>query len=178
MQDKKGIEAEPDSLVQEQIAGGGVTCCCRRAINEGILCCDGACDFDTDGDNGSPRVEGIGKYQSELGRRALRFNKGKPQLSYLMDFPKAIEGIAKVMEFGATKYPRNNWKKGSPVNEVVDSMLRHLSKARNGQKFDAETSIDHLFHVLVNAMFLAEFHGDLKGFKPRDPARTDTEFTD
>lgn len=87
---------------------------------------------------------------------AKRDNEGKPQLSYMLDFPVAVEGLSKVMEFGAQKYERNNWKKGQTSAKVTDSLLRHLSAWQNGQELDLESGENHLYHVVANALMLAE----------------------
>lgn len=92
--------------------------------------------------------------------RAARFNTGKPQLSYILDAPNAIVGLASVFEFGAEKYSRDNWKKGLERNEVIDSLLRHLTKSQAGEVLDDETGKDHLYHVLWNALVLAEQYGE------------------
>lgn len=93
---------------------------------------------------------------------ALRYNKGKSELSYMMDFPHAMDGLCRVMMAGTIKYDRDNWKKGLSLDSSCDSMLRHLMARKNGQVFDSETGLDHLFHVVVNAMMIAESHGIVK----------------
>lgn len=88
---------------------------------------------------------------------ADRFNASKPQLSYLLDFPDAIEGLVKVCEFGASKYTRDNWKKGLPYKGVIDSLLRHLTKFQNGEELDSDSGFPHIDHVVWNALALAEY---------------------
>ena len=89
--------------------------------------------------------------------QAMRFNKDKPQLSFMLDFPHAMAGVVRVLEFGAEKYERNNWQKGLPYLEVIDSMLRHLQEFRNSVELDPESELPHIDHVLCNALFLSEF---------------------
>ena len=92
--------------------------------------------------------------------KADRFNAGKPQLSYMLDAPNAMEGLARVFAEGAKKYDRDNWKKGLDRLELVDCLLRHLQKAQRGLVLDDETGQDHLYHVLWNALVLAEQYGE------------------
>lgn len=88
--------------------------------------------------------------------KAMRFNTNKPQLSFLLDTPKANKGVCAAFSMGAKKYARGNWKKGLDRNEITDSLLRHLQKSANGEVLDDESEIDHLYHVAWNALVLAE----------------------
>lgn len=88
---------------------------------------------------------------------AARFNANKPQLSYILDFPHGNEQLARVMEFGAKKYARDNWKKGQSKQTVLDSLLRHLTAYANGEEKDKDSGLSHTGHILANAYFLAEY---------------------
>lgn len=84
--------------------------------------------------------------------QADRYNKGKPKYSFL-DL-NSFEDCVKVLEFGAEKYSRDNWKKGFPVFEILDSMLRHISAIQRGEFIDPESGLPHHGHISCNAMFL------------------------
>jgi hypothetical protein len=58
----------------------------------------------------------------------------------------AIEALAKLYEAGATKYGRDNWKLGMPLNCYLDSMLRHALKLA-----EARVDEDHAAAVMWNA---------------------------
>ena len=90
---------------------------------------------------------------------ALRYNSGKPKLS-MIDFD-AMEPMVRVLEYGARKYTvgavsgRDNWKKGLPVTEILDSALRHIAAILRGEDTDPESGMPHVGHLQCNAMFLA-----------------------
>lgn len=84
--------------------------------------------------------------------QADRFNEGKPEYSYI-DL-SCLEPCARVLEFGARKYSRNNWKKGMPLNKIVDSMLRHIAALQRGEWIDPESGLPHIGHIQCNALFM------------------------
>lgn len=115
-----------------------------------------------------PRIvskEELRRMTEEVKELAMRFNQGKPQLSYILSAGYAIEGAAAVMENGAKKYARDNWKKSFPKEQLIDSMVRHLTKFMNGEELDDESGLPHVDHVLCNALFLAYHYN---GRKPQE----------
>ena len=90
-------------------------------------------------------------------KKADRFNAGKTQFSYMLNADVAMKGMCDVFTFGAEKYSRGNWKSGFPENEIMDSMLRHLTAYANGEVLDPESGLPHIDHVTCNAVFLATF---------------------
>jgi hypothetical protein len=63
----------------------------------------------------------------------------------------AIERVAHIFEKGAKKYAEENWRKGIPLRRYLDSALRHLSKAAQGQRDE-----DHFAMAAWNVMCLLE----------------------
>lgn len=84
--------------------------------------------------------------------QALRYNQGKLSWS-MVDFD-SLEGLVRVLEYGAKKYSKNNWKKGMPVTQVTESLMRHLFAFLNGENIDPESGCRHISHVMCNTMFL------------------------
>lgn len=87
--------------------------------------------------------------------QALRYNKDKVQLSLIPQV--ALVELAKVLQVGATKYERDNWRKGLPYTSVLDSIQRHLTMFAAGQNNDEETGLSHIAHVMCNCAFLLEY---------------------
>lgn len=87
--------------------------------------------------------------------QAMRFNNGKLQWT-LMDFP-SFEPMIKVLMYGAHKYARDNWKKGSSKTEILDSLLRHVAELTQGNLMDDESKLEHIGHLMCNAMFYSYF---------------------
>jgi hypothetical protein len=85
--------------------------------------------------------------------QALRYNTNKPQWS-LVDF-ESLTPMVRVLEFGATKYTPNNWRKGIPVTKLCESLLRHVFELLDGKDIDEESKINIVGHIQCNAMFLA-----------------------
>ena len=82
-----------------------------------------------------------------------RFNKGKLQL-HLVPL-EIIVGMAKVLMYGASKYDKDNWKRGMSWSTCFDCAQRHLFKwwyCR--EEYDDESGCHHLAHVACNIAFL------------------------
>ena len=87
--------------------------------------------------------------------QALRFNDGKPELSYVTDMKRGLEMLAVVMQQGAIKYEPGNWLKGGkPDREYLDSALRHMLAFQGGEEYDADTGCHHLAQAAWNMLAL------------------------
>ena len=78
--------------------------------------------------------------------------------------PEAIRAIARVREYGATKYASDdNWKK-VPVQYYKDALYRHLlAYLDDPTATDAESGLPHIDHLLTNAAFLSALKEQGKG---------------
>jgi hypothetical protein len=88
--------------------------------------------------------------------RALRHNTGKPPLYYLLTFPEAMRGVARVSAYGEAKYARFNYLKGAPASESISCLMRHLLAWYNGEDVDPESGLNHLDAVSWNALRLTD----------------------
>ena len=63
--------------------------------------------------------------------------------------------MVRVLEFGANKYDKDNWKKGFDKDKLCESLLRHVFAILDGEMIDDESGLPHTGHILCNAMFLS-----------------------
>ena len=66
---------------------------------------------------------------------------------------ESLEEVVKILEFGAGKYGRENWKKVE-VERYEKALLRHITAYWSGQKNDPETNLSHLSHAICNCLFI------------------------
>lgn len=91
----------------------------------------------------------------------IKHDTGKPPLSWV---PRSLkESVAQVLEFGATKYGRDNWRKGMEWSRILDAALRHMEKWNSGEDLDHETGLSHLAHAATNLAFLIEYQQEELG---------------
>lgn len=92
--------------------------------------------------------------------KALRYNTNKPQLRYILHYPRTIELVSRILEGGAAKYEEMNWKKGGNTDEsYIDAAMRHLVAFVNGGTFNEDYGTHHLGHCIWNLMTMFELNG-------------------
>ena len=77
----------------------------------------------------------------------------------LIDYP-FVEGIGRILTFGAKKYKAWNWTKAGDkedIERIKGAMMRHALSYMNGDKIDDETGESHLYHMGCCMMFLDYF---------------------
>ncbi len=82
----------------------------------------------------------------------VKFDAEKPRMD-LLD-PYAIEQLALVLTYGATKYSDHNWRRGISKTRLIAAALRHLFAYLRGEDRDAETNLSHAAHCMACLMFL------------------------
>lgn len=83
---------------------------------------------------------------------ATRHNQNKIPLSLLpLD---CLEEVARVLDYGSKKYSRDNWRKGQTLDQILDSLLRHVAAIQRGEERDEESGELHSAHVVTNSLFL------------------------
>lgn len=103
----------------------------------------------------------------EIKTKALRFNEGKAELGYVLQFSSAMESLARIFEFGAVKYEEDNWLKGGkPDKEYIDSAIRHLVSWTKGEVYDSDSGCSHLGHAVWNLCALMQTNHPTETFDP------------
>ena len=96
---------------------------------------------------------------------ADRFNEGKMAWE-LVDF-EALEPMVEVLMFGASKYSKDNWKKGQAITELLGSLFRHIIAFQKGEDLDEESGKSHIGHAMCNLMFIQYVLNNHKHFDDR-----------
>lgn len=74
------------------------------------------------------------------------------------EFPMAaMQEVASVLTYGATKYEPHNWLKGTNWSRFYSAALRHDTAWQSGARTDNETGLSHLAHAACNRMFLLTY---------------------
>lgn len=68
----------------------------------------------------------------------------------------AIEGVVKVLQYGALKYKPRNWERGMDFSRLFSALQRHLTAWFQKREFlDPESKLPHLDHALCCLLFLS-----------------------
>ena len=83
----------------------------------------------------------------------MKFDNDK--LDYTLVPWDGLEEIVKVLEFGAKKYDRDNWKHvENAESRYLAAAFRHMINYNNGELTDKETGLSHLAHAGCCILFL------------------------
>lgn len=69
--------------------------------------------------------------------------------------PEFMEGVSRVLGFGAEKYAPNNWRGGIHYTRLIGAAYRHLNAINKGEDVDSESNLPHVYHLGCCVMFLA-----------------------
>lgn len=86
---------------------------------------------------------------------AAKYDAGKSPIfkGGLGYFPSAIEAVATVSNFGATKYAWGGWRYvDDGLARYTDALVRHLASEAKGEVLDPESGLPHSWHVAWNAL--------------------------
>lgn len=84
----------------------------------------------------------------------VKYDQNKPRMTLIPRIAK--RAIATVMTYGANKYSLDGWKNCGPDElwRYRDALERHWDSYVDGEWFDPESKLPHLWHVATNAAFL------------------------
>ena len=85
--------------------------------------------------------------------QSIKFDGGKNRLELLP--PYALNALGAVLTYGAEKYGDQSWRRVE-TERYTGALLRHMTAYMDGEFFDEESTLPHLWHVLCNAVFLVE----------------------
>lgn len=85
----------------------------------------------------------------------IKHDSGKEPMDLISS--EALFQLAKVLQYGATKYDSHNWRGGLAWSRVYAAVQRHLLKWNSGETIDSETGLNHLAHAFTGIMFLLEY---------------------
>ena len=88
-----------------------------------------------------------------MNQQGTKFDQDKPRTD-LLD-PLALEGLAKVLAFGAKKYAAHNWRGGITYSRLIGACLRHAFAILRGEDIDSESGLPHVDHLGCCWMFLS-----------------------
>lgn len=80
-----------------------------------------------------------------LDSEGLKFDTNKLRFDLIP--PRALEELAAVYTFGASKYADRNWEKGIKFGRIFAAIMRHLWKGWRGSEKDEETGLSHYAHA-------------------------------
>jgi hypothetical protein len=101
---------------------------------------------------GTPPAYPISVGTAPLG--GTKHDGGKPDLSLIPYSAQCVE--AKVFQFGAAKYERDNFKKGMESHRLVAAAMRHIGAYWEGEDLDPESGLPHLGHARCCLAMLIE----------------------
>lgn len=100
-----------------------------------------------------PEMDPIGIKQHEPG---AKLDHGKPDLSLLLMFGRALSAVGDVGTFGAKKYTRGGWQfVPDGLTRYMAAMLRHVFKSFY-ESYDPDSGLHHLAHAAWNALAVLE----------------------
>jgi hypothetical protein len=85
-----------------------------------------------------------------------KFDQGKPEFDMVAQFDKEFGEVNQVMEFGAQKYGRDNWKLADSkgLKRYRNAAIRHIF-ASYFNPIDSDSGLSHLAHALTNLLFIS-----------------------
>ena len=101
------------------------------------------------------KVEYTNDAQENIASGAIKYDGGKTPIfrGAVSYFPRAIEAVASVSAFGASKYAWKGWESvPDGFNRYSDALVRHLAYEGKGEVVDPDSGLLHAAHSAWNAL--------------------------
>ena len=121
-------------------------------------------------DNCKELIKNANIKETIIVEKFIKFDSGK--LRYNLIPPVIPRALATVFTYGAKKYKPNNWKLVDDVDRYWDALYRHLEARRDGEMFDKESKLPHLWHAITNIGFILFFDNQNNGDSNDDNTRS------
>lgn len=86
----------------------------------------------------------------------VKHDQDKPRVDLISRC--AVEGLGRVLGFGAGKYTADNWRGGFEWRRLIGAAQRHLLAFQDGDDIDPESGLPHIDHLGCCWMFLSEHY--------------------
>ena len=94
----------------------------------------------------------VDPYGMDQHQQGAKLDAGKPDLSLLLMFGRALRSVGEVGTFGAAKYSRGGWQTvPDGQNRYTAALLRHLCK-EGDEAADPDSGLLHAAHAAWNAL--------------------------
>jgi len=93
---------------------------------------------------------GYDPIKEEKEPEGMKFDEDK--LDYTLIPWEAMEPVVQVLQFGADKYARDNWRKVSQ-ERYKKAAMRHIIAMANGEEIDPESGLPHAAHAICCLLF-------------------------
>ena len=87
---------------------------------------------------------------------------------------RALEQVAEIYTYGATKYDDNNWRRGLQWGRVFGALMRHMWAFWRGEDVDEESGLPHLAHAAWGCLTLLDY---METHRELDDRAESTSFT-
>ena len=97
----------------------------------------------------------------KIGEGSIKYDAGKApvQQGLFNYFPRALEAVAQVSGFGASKYAWGGWKTvDDGINRYSNALGRHQLKKQLEGSFDSDSKLLHDAHIAWNALAILELY--------------------
>lgn len=91
----------------------------------------------------------------DISKGAIKYDGGKSPIfrGCLSYFPRAMEAVAAVSAFGASKYAWKGWESvPDGYNRYSDALVRHLTYEGKGEVLDPDSGLLHAAHSAWNSL--------------------------